>query len=97
MLDNPETIYIRVGVCANIYYEVLSCVEVEQLIEPYFIWWEEFSGDISYPVADPKGILSPIWYYRPYEIDGRWEGEQADARLRLIMHLIKCINKDLKI
>ncbi len=79
----------NVGLCANL--------GDFGWLEPYFLSWDEFSGDPSLPVSHPQ--KNPVDAYLSEVAErgdgGLWRGEYGAARMRLCAHIAKEMKKEL--
>ena len=91
------------GICNNIESYIktvlsLQCLNINDVIfirkimYKSFKHYRDFSGTISFPIADPSRKLSPLEFYR--SIDDKYE-TQYKLRLNLIADSIRYLEKQL--
>ena len=79
------------GICYNLYIYL----ETQELwLDPAYFYavfktWDEFSGDVGFPIMAPNTKLEPMEYYHQQY---KWGGEQLDARRSLAKHVLANIN-----
>ena len=68
---------------------------VQFIMNEYAPLWDEYSGDVEYPVPGFDGMSEMTAYNTT---DDMWDknAEYGRARYRLVDHLIECIEKDLQ-
>ena len=82
--ENGTIKYKYVGICCNVVlnapYGIGSAERVYRRLDEIFKGWPEHSGSESRPVASSRyDVISGDW---------RWEGEQLQARIRLLQYSI---------
>ena len=84
----------RVGLCSNIQHYVISndIEDLDAVLEPMFLSWKDFSGDIAYPVP-PTNFDDPCDQYT--KTKDLYAGEQGDYRIDLLDHIINELEKEL--
>lgn len=80
----------RFGLCNNTKLSELP----KKYLNTLFKNWEEFSGNLEYPVESPDSNKCSGEYYR--YADSKYLGAYGEARIRLAEYLIKKMKKDLK-
>lgn len=82
------------GICFSL-KEATDYLTVRFIMDEYAPLWDEYSGDIEYPVPgfDEMGSITAY-----NTTDDMWDKntEYGRARYRLVDHLIECIEKDLQ-
>lgn len=61
-----------------------DCTAVDNIIQPMFRTWGDFSGNLTFPVPDPDGL-----YYSDKPSLACWEGPYGGRRYNLAVHIRK--------
>lgn len=85
------------GICTNLSDKVASEVEESehydswQILKQAFRTWPKFSGDVNFPINDPKGIEQAG---DVYECLPKWTGEYGALRFELLDHVIDYLKRE---
>lgn len=85
----PSSLMVENGICDNVQDVIvcaMSCADVTSMLDAIFPTWEEYSGNVLWPVP-------AFTYDNPGDeyncIEDLWVGEYGDARMRLLNHCIE--------
>ena len=88
----------RYGICGNMEHKVddevpEECYESRRILKQAFYSWPKFSGDVQFPINDPKGIET---VYNAYSYLPKWTGEYGELRFELLDHIINFLEKEIE-
>lgn len=91
-----EIALLEYGICFNARELLIEAgyYSYENVLSDLYSRWGKFSGDVSYPVPDPRG--GDAGYVYKYTTD-LWSGEYGALRYELLDFLINRLAKELSI